>query len=137
MNTLKETNVKYTTRINSNNDKTINIKSSNGVNVTNVYDGNTGKFKYCYDHNKQCIKSYMHNGELYKRIDYSRYDNDFNNNHSRYDKGYSKYNNGFNNGYSRYDNDFDKRYSRYNDNFNERYNNGFNNGYSKRNKGYW
>ena len=137
MNTLKETNVKYTTGINSKGDRTVNIKSDNGANVTNVYDRHTNEFKYCYDHNKQCVKSYKHNGELYERIDYPKYDNSFNNGYSRYNNNFSE---GYNNGYSKYNNN----YSKYNNNFSKgfnnsysKYNNNFDNGYSKRNKGYW
>lgn len=82
MQTLKETNVKYTTKINSNGDKTVNIKSSNGANVTNVYDGYTNKFKYCYDHNSNRVKTYQRGGKIYKY-----YDNQFNN-QSNYHNGY-------------------------------------------------
>lgn len=69
MQTLKETNVKYTTKINSNGDKTVNIKSSNGANVTNVYDRHTNEFKYCYDHNSERVKTYQRDGKIYKYYD--------------------------------------------------------------------
>lgn len=82
MNALKETYVKYTTKINSNSDKTINIKSTNGANVTNVYDGDTGKFKYCYDHNSDRVKTYQHNGKIYKYYDSQS------NNQTNYHNGY-------------------------------------------------
>ena len=69
MQTLKETNVKYTTKINSNGDKTVNIKTSNGANVTNVYDRYTNEFKYCYDHNQDRVKTYQRDGKIYKYYD--------------------------------------------------------------------
>ena len=72
MQTLKETNVKYKTKMNSNGDKTVNIKSTNGANVTNVYDGRTNEFKYCYDHNLERVKSYKKNGQIYEYHDDSK-----------------------------------------------------------------
>ena len=92
MQTLKETNVKYTTKINSNGDKTVNIKTSNGDNVTNVYDRHTNEFKYCYDHNQDRIKTYQQDDKIYKYYD-SRYD-------SRY-KSYNNYYNGYHHDHQR------------------------------------
>lgn len=106
MQTLKETNVKYTTKINSNGDKTVNIKSSNGANVTNVYDGHTNEFKYCYDHNSERVKTYQRDGNIYKYYDGN--DNDkpryeYKRNYDYYDDDKSRYNykRSYSNGYSK------------------------------------
>lgn len=95
MQTLKETNVKYTTKINSNGDKTVNIKTSNGANVTNVYDRHTNEFKYCYDHNSERVKSYQRDGKIYKYYDddkpkYNGYNRSYNNGYGRsYNRSYN------------------------------------------------
>lgn len=90
MQTLKETNVKYTTKINSNGDKTVNIKTSNGANVTNVYDRHTNEFKYCYDHNSERVKTYQRDGKIYEYHD-SRYDSRYKDNYKQHDDYYNGY----------------------------------------------
>lgn len=110
MTTLKETNVKYTTKINSNGDKTVNIKTSNGANVTNVYDRHTNEFKYCYDHNSDRVKTYQRDGKIYKYYDddkpnyngYNRsYSNGYNRNYDNDKPKYNGYNRSYSNGYGR------------------------------------
>ena len=128
MTTLKETNVKYTTKINSNGDKTVNIKSSNGANVTNVYDGRTNEFKYCYDHNSERVKTYQRGGNIYKYYDdddkpkYNGYKQSY---HRSYDDDKSKYNRSYDRSYGYYDND-KPRY-----NYNRSYGNGYNRSYNR------
>lgn len=90
MQTLKETNVKYTTKINSNGDKTVNIKTSNGANVTNVYDRHTNEFKYCYDHNSERVKTYQRDGKIYEYHD-SQYNTQYKGNYKPRDDYYNGY----------------------------------------------
>lgn len=111
MQTLKETNVKYTTKINSNGDKTVNIKTSNGANVTNVYDRHTNEFKYCYDHNSERVKTYQRDGKIYKYYDDDKPKYNYNRSYGYYNDDKPKYN-GYNRGYS----------SGYNRSYNRNYN---------------
>lgn len=136
MTTLKETNVKYTTKINSNGDKTVNIKSSNGANVTNVYDGHTNEFKYCHDHNSERVKTYQRDGNIYKYYDddkpkYNGYKQSYHRNYDYYNVDKPKYNRN----YDYYDEDKPKyNYNRsygYHDDSKPRYN-GYNRSYNSK-----
>ena len=41
----------------------------NVINVTNVYDEHTNYFKCCYFHNSERVKTYQHDGKIYKYCD--------------------------------------------------------------------